>query len=324
MNTRDVIVIGAGWAGLSAAERLLRAGLRVLVIDKSRGPGGRSSTRRQEGFEFDHGAQYFTARRARFREAVEGWKARGLIAPWTPRLKVFGSRPESAGTPPEERLVGVPGMNSVLSTLARGLDCRFTTRVETLHRDERWRVVLEEGETLQAHALVLTAPPAQSADLLGESHRFHRSLLEVSMSPTWALMLGYDRVFDPGFDAAFDNEGPLTWMACNGTKPGRSGWSWVAHAGMEWSRRHLERDPEWVAARLGSALAARLGDSVPGPAFSRAHRWRYAQCTSTLDLGCLWAPEERLAVAGDWCAGNRIEGAWTSGQAAAERILESR
>jgi len=322
MNHRDVIVIGAGWAGLTAAERLQREGLDVLVVEKSRGPGGRSSTRRQAGFEFDHGAQYFTARQEGFCKAVESWRAHGLVATWSPRLRVFGDRPDS-GTAPAERLVGVPGMNSVLSSLARGLDCRFACRVVSQHRGEAWRIGLEGGETIQASALLLTAPPAQAADLLGESHRFHQRLLEVPMQPTWALMMGFDEEFDPGFDAAFDNEGPLSWMACNSDRPGRSGRSWVAHASIEWSRTHLEKDPEWVTERLGSALAARLGDSVPRPAFESAHRWRYAQCTSTLDLGCLWAPEERLVVAGDWCAGNRIEGAWSSGRAAAERILES-
>ena len=56
-----VAIIGAGISGLSAARTLQDHGLTVTVFDKSRGVGGRMSTRRtDQGTTFDHGAQYFT------------------------------------------------------------------------------------------------------------------------------------------------------------------------------------------------------------------------------------------------------------------------
>ncbi|MFY9458131.1 MAG: FAD-dependent oxidoreductase, partial [Aquabacterium commune] len=55
-----VAVVGAGLAGLSCAQALRSAGLQVTVLDKSRGVAGRMSTRRGEGWQADHGAQYFT------------------------------------------------------------------------------------------------------------------------------------------------------------------------------------------------------------------------------------------------------------------------
>ena len=58
-QTTDVLVVGAGMAGLIAARELLRAGLSVLVLDKGRGVGGRLASRRIEGATFDHGAQAF-------------------------------------------------------------------------------------------------------------------------------------------------------------------------------------------------------------------------------------------------------------------------
>jgi predicted NAD/FAD-dependent oxidoreductase len=41
-----VAIIGAGMAGLSCARRLLAAGVRVDVFEKSRSTGGRLATRR--------------------------------------------------------------------------------------------------------------------------------------------------------------------------------------------------------------------------------------------------------------------------------------
>lgn len=58
----DVIVVGAGLAGLTAARRLHRHGLKVLVIESSDRIGGRIKTDRVDGFLLDHGFQvYLTA-----------------------------------------------------------------------------------------------------------------------------------------------------------------------------------------------------------------------------------------------------------------------
>jgi phytoene dehydrogenase-like protein len=53
----DVVVVGAGLAGLTAAERLTRAGLEVIVIESSDEVGGRVRTDQVGGFLLDRGFQ---------------------------------------------------------------------------------------------------------------------------------------------------------------------------------------------------------------------------------------------------------------------------
>jgi phytoene dehydrogenase-like protein len=53
--TADVVVIGAGLAGLSAAHHLIASGLTVTVLEAGDRPGGRMATDTVDGFRLDHG-----------------------------------------------------------------------------------------------------------------------------------------------------------------------------------------------------------------------------------------------------------------------------
>lgn len=53
----DVVVVGAGLAGLAAAARLERGGRSVLVVEASDGIGGRVRTDQVDGFHLDRGFQ---------------------------------------------------------------------------------------------------------------------------------------------------------------------------------------------------------------------------------------------------------------------------
>ena len=55
----DVLVVGAGIGGLTAAALLAKRGLKVLVIEQHYLPGGCASIFRRKGFTFDVGASLF-------------------------------------------------------------------------------------------------------------------------------------------------------------------------------------------------------------------------------------------------------------------------
>ncbi|GAB2488809.1 NAD(P)/FAD-dependent oxidoreductase [Promicromonospora xylanilytica] len=57
MTDHDVVIVGAGMAGLVAAIDLTDAGLDVCLLERSQRPGGRVSTDRVDGFVVDRGFQ---------------------------------------------------------------------------------------------------------------------------------------------------------------------------------------------------------------------------------------------------------------------------
>jgi predicted NAD/FAD-dependent oxidoreductase len=314
MSARTVVV-GAGVSGLLVARELAARGQEVVVLEKSRGVGGRLATKRVGAAVFDQGAQYFTVRDGVFAAWVEAWRARGAAGPW----------PEA----PEGRFIGRPGMTGIAKALAEGLDVRREQKVTAVAResDGRWRIDTEGGQPLRAGRLVLSAPLPQSLALLAAGgvdlpDGLGVVLATIDYHPCLALLVELaepSRV--PAEGMAFA-DGPLRWMADNvrkGVSPDVAA-AVTLHATPAFSREHYALDAAAVAERLLPAAEPWLGGARV--LSTTLHRWRYSEPTATWPENCLWWPERGLGVCGDAFGGPRVEGAATSGLALARRILE--
>ena len=56
---KDIVVIGAGYGGLTAAALLAKQGHNVTVIEKNEQPGGKASILKKDGFAFDMGPSWY-------------------------------------------------------------------------------------------------------------------------------------------------------------------------------------------------------------------------------------------------------------------------
>ena len=55
----DVIIVGAGPGGLACSLLLSKAGVKVLMLEKSDAVGGRTRLVKKDGFTFDRGPTFF-------------------------------------------------------------------------------------------------------------------------------------------------------------------------------------------------------------------------------------------------------------------------
>lgn len=320
----SVAIIGAGIAGLTCARQLQAQGLNVQVLEKSRSVGGRMSTRTGTSWQCDHGAQYFTAQSAQFRQELARWEEAGVAQQWTPRLRVIDevNGPWRDSSNHTKRYVGVPSMAAPAQFLAQSLAVHLEAHVEGLRREPGgWRLhILGEGwQDYLYDAVVLALPAPQAQGLLSESTSVLRDLVgSVRMRAAWALMMCCDESFDPQFDAAFVNSGPIRWVARNLSKPQRQGDNmWLLHATAKWSEDNLDAKPSEVAV----ILIAEFQKIFPFIASSSSmHRWRYADAESTLGQEHLWDPEQGLGLCGDWLNESKVEGAWRSAASLAKMM----
>ena len=335
---RRIAVIGAGIAGTTCARTLAQAGHQVTVFEKSHGAGGRMSTRNTQFGSFDHGAQYFTVRDARFEKAlalnpqlVRRWSAN------TVRILDEAGRVVAASLPSKEaHWVATPGMSALVKEWAKPLladgHVHFETQVTRIQTDvlspKRWQLQTEgPGVTTSVHsgfdAVVMAIPSVQAKALLMSSQiakPLMAEIAKVSIAPCWTLILAFPQAAQPAlahlgpqWNAARSTHHRIAWLARESSKPGRGPIErWTVQASPEWSQRHLEDDNERVKAKLLKAFTEVTGIRAE-PSFAEVHRWRYAQTTDALGKSHVWDARLGIGACGDWCLGHRVEDGFLSG-----------
>ena len=322
---RRVAVIGAGLSGLVAA-RELRECSEVTVFEKSRGYGGRMATRYGGGFEFDHGAQYFTARSAEFQKFLEPLIAQGAVARWRVRFAeldrdtVIATRDWDDDCP---HYVGAPRMNAIGRYLADGLTVRQNTTVAQLDREaDGWSLADSDGNALGRFDWVVCAlPAAQTAALVPADSRLRQLAGEVHMRACYALMLGFDRPLRLPWQAALVSGADISWISVNSSKPQRADrFTLVVHSTNAYADANLDTHLPAVQDHLLREVSEVAGVDCGQASFCQLQRWRYANVDKQSGPACLVDEEMQLAGCGDWFRHGRVEAAFSSGMDVAGKL----
>lgn len=325
----DVLIVGAGIAGLTAARSLRSAGKNVVVLEKSRGLGGRAATRRWGDTPVDHGAQFFTARSPEFRAQVDDWLQRGVCFEWSRglhRSSEHGPQPPEGDNFP--RYACREGMASLGRDLARP-DPSFVVReckVTSIQRHpSAWELGTEDGRVFKARSLIMTPPPPQSADLLASAAPDAAAMLSsLPMTPCLALVARYLRKNYPWRGVQAPEHPVISWIGHDTSKrpdlhPDAT--ILVIHASPTFSRDNFGVSEDVIAAQLLESASGMVSEDLTASADHFLQRWRYALGPDASTHHAQIIPgAPSLVLAGDAIAGGKIEGAWLSGREAA-RLL---
>ena len=323
----QIAVIGAGLSGLVVA-RELQDDHAVTVFEKSRGVGGRMATRYENGFDFDHGAQFFTARSPDFRQYLRPLIERGIVASWRARFaelernEIVSRRDWDDDYP---HYVGAPRMNTIGKTLAEGLDVRRNTTVSKLERAPGgWRLKDNDGKDLGCFEwVILTMPATQTAALAPDGSRLRTHCASARMRACFALMLGFEAPLSLPWQAALVRGADISWISVNSSKPGRpEPYTLVVHSTNAFADANIDCDVDELVARLLAETGEVLGENLDAAAFCHLQRWRYANVDSQDGADFFVEERDRLAACGDWFNHGRVEAAFTSGFGLAQKLKQ--
>ncbi len=323
---KRIAIIGAGIAGLALA-REIHSFAKVTVFEKSRGYGGRMATRQAKPYQFDHGAQFFTAKSGQFENFLEPYIAAGHVARWDAEFVEIESdniicRRNWIDGPPH--YVCAPQMNVLAKQMAADLDVIVETRVTRIGAMEsRWRLYDQDQESLgEFDWVVLAIPAKQALDLMPESFAGRDMIADKQMLGCYSLMLGFKQALPLDWQAAFVSGADISWISNDSSKPGRPDfYSLLVHSTNRWAEQNIETDRETVAAYLQAELARVIQHDVSRADHVALHCWRYANIARQNGEDFLIDPAQRLAAVGDWCIHGRIESAYLSGFGLAQELM---
>ena len=318
----QVIILGAGVSGLTAARVLQDRGIDVLVLDKGRGVGGRVATRWQGEPDhirgrWDHGAQFATFRDPDLIRHLQQWNCWNLLEDWLPGYHdatLARKRP-------------LNGMNAFAKALAKGLKIERGCRVSHLKFEkEIWTLSSENAEPYSAPQLISTLPIPQFLDLqhsslltlsadelsLLRSVRYARclTLLAELDGPSGLDLHGYQQL----------KSGILEILCDQHQKGISTAHCVVAHANPGFSLEWYDRDRNTAASVMRAALQEKLASPIIKV---QIHGWKFAKALQRIPRPCLQL-QNGCVLAGDGFAGDdlhpRIESAMLSGLAAAHLL----
>jgi predicted NAD/FAD-dependent oxidoreductase len=338
MSMPDVIVVGAGIAGLSCAKALARAGARVRLIEKSRGVGGRCATRRVGEQPVDHGIAFYHGSDPELFDALRESDEAGLIDGWPHRLEGEGHPCQPRAFKPNEwRCAFTRGVNRFPKSLAEGLDIVRNSRVESI-RAEAGEIQLRVNGAWahRAPSLVVALPAAQARGLLTDAGAepslvSARALLEmVGSSSCLTLLAGYPLdAASPGWDVCYPEESRVMQLAIHDSaKRTQPPELIVVYQGLpSWSKRNLGMPKyEWTDLLLQEA-GQLFGRWAAVPEWAEAHAWRYARADHGSEFTSPVLLElnggARIGLAGEaFGRGGGVQAAWSSGRRLARRLIQ--
>lgn len=335
-KTVDVAVIGAGFAGITCAQQLRQSGYDVVVVEKSRGLGGRLATRRLQDTCADHGVRYVTTQGNLTAALIETLVPQGILQPWSKGILWHDAVKQQSELQTGTYYAAPAGLTAIAKYLAADLEIWRSQRVQALIPTATgWRLELETAaEELIARAIVLAIPAPQALMLLEPlaqqdlSETLLQQVRSVEFDPCLTVIATYAaerqrELADLSWQAVqFVDSVELAWLSWESAK--RSSPTLTAVIVQSTAAFAAEQFEAADLATVGRQLLGCATNLIPWidqPIDLQVHRWRYAFVKQGLKDYCLAAKEPLpLVCSGDWCGGDQIEDALKSGLAAAHQV----
>ncbi|MEM7027753.1 MAG: FAD-dependent oxidoreductase [Pseudomonadota bacterium] len=320
-------IIGAGLAGLTLAKEL-QARFQVQVFEKSRHVGGRMASSELNGYQFDHGAQYFIARSAPFKNFLQPFIAQGHIARWDVNFVEIAAGEITQKWKWDEEYphyVATPTMRALAEAMTSELVINHKIKVKKLTKtDNQWQLFGENNQELGLFDWVITAIPSQQVtDLIPHNFNNYGAISRRKLKGCYSLMLGYQEDLSIPWDAALIKDADISWVCNNHTKPGRpkGHYSLLVHSTNRWADSNMDLADEAVIEYLMRETSSVLKLDLQQAELIDLHRWRYANISRHEDFRSCIDSELQLGAIGDWCIKGRVEAAYLSAIDAADKLL---
>jgi renalase len=337
----NVAIIGAGITGCLLANFIDSKNIDVSIFEKSRGCGGRASTKQTDWGQCDLGATIVPAQKSDFIDFMQGLCDQNIVSQWPKNIVV--SRQKTDTKQPLEHVVS--DRKYYVFNSKMNAACRHWIKNANLHTNHlisQIRYIVGKGWQLKSNdvwqtelfdKVILTAPWPQSQALIEQSE-LPEKLPDLSQAWTscWSIGLKLHQLVASSVDLVYLKDQSIQTLVRDSGKPlrpqvmpsvaGGQSEIWVAQLTNRLSD-DLGKSGKEKAISIAKNSFCELFD-LPDSSVSNtyAHYWRYARpCKGQKPLGILSQQEHGLYVGGDWSFGATIESAYEAALTLSQSII---
>ena len=331
MSKKRVAVIGSGISSAAFYHFLNKDKFDVTFFEKSRGTGGRMSSRRVDDVFFDHGASCFGAIRSKkFKDFIAPFVSRGLLHEWKGNFKyIDGSNLKHKNIEKKERLVCRAQSNILIKEiiskpLQLGL-IHFSKRVvDIVLKNQKNSILTDDGEVYDDFDYVISSAPAkQTLQLFPRNFCFFKLLQAVDYQTTFVLMLSFCKNKAIDFSHLAVKNSIISRISYENSKSGDRNFEtdcFVINANNLFSKATQYMDHEIIKRDLLDEFLRLTGLSKEMVSDIILHRWLYANSTSSYNYPVLLDTDLNIGAIGDYVKEPRVEMTFESGAEMAETL----
>jgi len=318
-----ITIIGSGFSSAVLSKNLKEKD--VLIFDKSRGPGGRSSTRRVEHVGvFDHGLQFISPKKKEF-ELFLKQHLTSFVKEWDGEFILFEDNKKIE----KKKYIGKSGNNDFVKKLISS-NIHYQKELLSIEKkDKKWLLEFKDNSKQECEKLILTIPLEQCQKIITPLNLDFKII--GSMEPNLTVMIGFDKslgISANGFK--FEKNSILGWTANESSKIRSENNPdlelWTLQSSLFFAQKKFQdyrgNKEEVINLMVGEFLNL-FNIKNANIVHKDIHGWLYAFKKENFSQKFYWNEEINLGICGDWMCGSKAEDAWSSASALADQINNS-
>jgi len=326
----SVAIIGAGLTGSLVAHQLSHAKLSITVFEKSRGLGGRASTKRLPWGQFDLGVPLIPATDTTFIDFMQQLASQRQAHQWPgPEQQTFRSSLSNDNNA-AQFFVFDQKMNSMCHHWLQASEVQTNSEVTEVRYQLGlgWQLCIKQHwQQVFYDVLICTAPWPQTKTLLGR-------IDEEAFSPAqtwascWSIGIKLLSSIKPNMKVIHLANNALQTLVFDSEKPNRPSLQnneqiWVAQLNHELSAT-LGKEGKAEAIKLAcAALCQYFNLSAEVIQHTEGHFWRFARSQKgQKPLGIIHNQSNNLIAGGDWSFGASVQSTYNAAQTISQIVLQ--
>jgi renalase len=318
-----ISIIGSGFSSAVLSKNLKEK--NVLIFDKSRGPGGRSSTRRVEHVGvFDHGLQFICPKKKEFKLFLKQHLT-SFVKEWDGEFILFEENKKIE----KKKYIGKSGNNDFVKKLISS-NVHYQKELLSIEKkDKKWLLEFKDNSKQECEKLILTIPLEQCKKIILPLNLD----LEVigSMEPNLTAMIAFDKSLGISANGyRFEKNFILGWAANESSKIRSENNSnlelWTLQSSLFFAQKKFQdyrsNKEEVINLMVGEFLNL-FNIKNTKIVHKDIHGWLYAFKKENFSHKFYWNEEINLGICGDWMCGSKAEDAWSSASALSDQINNS-